>query len=98
MTPFQLPIWLLILNVNNVCLGETDEHWSYLNYLLLKEFIQKAPLPPPFNIIYYASKLILYGIQRISTKICRVSPSALNELEFRKGKDLNFYYSNCFSR
>ena len=69
-------------------IDETDEHWSYLNYLLLKEFIKKAPLPPPLNIIYYLFKLILHLSQRISGNSCRVSPCSNYDKEAEKGTDI----------
>ena len=68
-------IWNLMLPR----LEQTDEHWSYLYYKLVKEFSARSFLPPPFNIFHRCWQII--SMIKQSNRCCStINPSKEFEL------------------
>ncbi|CAF3642332.1 unnamed protein product, partial [Rotaria sp. Silwood1] len=57
-------IALFNVTIQNVQM-QSHRIWRYQRFLLVYEYNNKPPLPPPFNTIYYLYRMILYIIEKI---------------------------------
>ncbi|CAF1049400.1 unnamed protein product [Rotaria sordida] len=55
---------LFNITIENVQM-QSHRIWSYQRFLLVYEYNNKPPLPPPFNTIYYLYSIIRYIIEKI---------------------------------